>query len=251
MRLTDRICLVGSGGLGVNLTDPFDCHIYLIDGGDELAIVDVGSGFGIDAILENVRRDGYDPARISHVILTHAHGDHAGGSARMLAALDDRPMVYLSSERAEALRTGDEVAVSIDIGKTVGIYPSDYTLEPCRVDVELADGSTIQVGDLSIEVFETPGHADGHVSLLFEENGKRQLFAGDVVFFGGKILLQAIHDCRLDRQIASLRKLRSLEVDGLFPGHFTFSLADGQQHIERANQVLDKLLIPEQAVGAW
>ena len=169
----------------------------------------------------------------------------------MLAALDDRPMVYLSSERAEALRTGDEVAVSIDIGKTVGIYPSDYTLEPCRVDVELADGSTIQVGDLSIEVFETPGHADGHVSLLFEENGKRQLFAGDVVFFGGKILLQAIHDCRLDRQIASLRKLRSLEVDGLFPGHFTFSLADGQQHIERANQVLDKLLIPEQAVGAW
>jgi glyoxylase-like metal-dependent hydrolase (beta-lactamase superfamily II) len=236
---------------GFDLTDPFDCHIYLIDGGDELALVDAGSGFGIDAILDVVRRDGYDPSRINHLILTHAHGDHAGGAARMRRALDERPKVYLSRERAEALRTGDEVAVSIDIAKTVGIYPADYTLEPCPVDVELAEGDTIRVGDLTLSVYDTPGHSDGHVSLLLEEGGRRSLFAGDVVFFGGKILLQAIHDCRLDRHIASLRKLRDLEVDALFSGHLTFSLSGGQRHIERANQVLDKLLIPEQMVGAW
>lgn len=251
MKLTDRISIVGSGALGFGLTDPFDCHVYLIDGGDELAIVDTGSGFGIDMIIDNVRRDGYDPGRVAHLILTHAHGDHAGGASRMLAALPGTPAVYLSREKAEALRTGDDVAVSIDIARTIGIYPPDYTLEPCRVDVELSEGSRIQVGDLSIEVIETPGHADGHVSLLFEEAGKRQLIVGDVVFFGGKILLQAIHDCRLDRMISSLRKLRGLEIDGLFPGHLTFALSAGQQHIERANQVLDKLLIPEQMVGAW
>jgi glyoxylase-like metal-dependent hydrolase (beta-lactamase superfamily II) len=77
------------------------------------------------------------------------------------------------------------------------------------------------------------------------------LFAGDVVFFGGKILLQAIHDCRLDRLIASLRKLRELDVTMLFPGHVAFALSDGQSHIERANQVLDRLLVPEQLVSAW
>jgi hypothetical protein len=40
-------------------------------------------------------------------------------------------------------------------------------------------------------------------------------------------------------------------IDALFPGHFAFSLRDGQRHIERANEVLDQLLIPPQAVSAW
>jgi hydroxyacylglutathione hydrolase len=250
MKLADRIHLVGSGSFGFDLTDPFDCHVYLLDGGDELALVDVGAGMGTEAIVENVRREGFDPERVRHLILTHAHGDHAGGAARMRRLLGGTA-VHLSRDRAEALREGDERAVSIDLAKQVGIYPPDYTLEPCDVDVELADGDTIRVGDLALQVLDTPGHADGHVSLLLEHGGRRSLFAGDAVFFGGKILLQAIHDCRLDAEIETLRKLRGLRVDALLPGHLAHSLNGGQRHIERANEVLDRLLIPEQMVSAW
>jgi glyoxylase-like metal-dependent hydrolase (beta-lactamase superfamily II) len=250
MRIAERIHLVGSGSFGFDLTDPFDCHVYLIDGGEELALVDVGAGMGAEAILENVRADGFDPARIRHLILTHAHGDHAGGAARMRSLLDD-PDVYLSAATARYLREGDEDSSSITVAKQVGIYPPGYRYEPCRVDVELREGSTIAVGDLTLSVLDTPGHCDGHVSLLLEHAARRTLFAGDVVFFGGKILLQAIHDCRLDEQIRSLRKLRQLEVDALLSGHLNFTLDGGQRHIERANEVLDKLLIPEQIVGAW
>jgi glyoxylase-like metal-dependent hydrolase (beta-lactamase superfamily II) len=250
MRLSDRIHLVGSGSFGFDLSDPFDCHVYLLDGGEELALVDVGAGMGAEAIIDKVRRQQLDPARIRHLILTHAHGDHAGGAARMRRLLE-APAVYLSRERAQAIRTGDEHVVSIDVAKRVGIYPESYTLEPCEVDVELAEGDTIAVGDLTLRVLETPGHADGHISLLLEHSGRRSLFAGDAIFHGGKILLQAIHDCRLDAQIATLRKLRDLRIDALFPGHLAFSLEDGQRHVERANAVLDRLLIPEQMVSAW
>ena len=250
MKLADRIYLVGSGSFGFDMTDPFDCHVYLLDGGGELALVDVGAGMGAEAIVENVRREGFEPERIRHLVLTHAHGDHAGGAARIRRLLDE-PSVYLSSAVARYIREGDEQGVSIDVAKTVGIYPPDYTLEPCEVDVELAEGDTIAVGDLALRVFDTPGHSDGHVSLLLEQDGRRTLFAGDVVFFGGKILLQAIHDCRLDAEIRSLRKLRDLDVTALLPGHLTPSLRDGQRHIERANEVLDRLLIPEQMVSAW
>jgi len=250
MRLIERVHLVGSGSFGFDLTDPFDCHVYLLDGKSELALVDVGAGMGADAILDNVRREGFDPRRIRHVILTHAHGDHAGGAARMRTLLGE-PAVCISRDRAQALRAADEGAVSIDVAKRVGIYPPTYTLEPCEVDVELVHGDTLAVGDLTLQVLDTPGHADGHVSLLLEQGGQRSLFAGDVIFFGGKILLQAIHDCRLDAQIRSLRSLRELGVDALLPGHLTLSLRDGQRHIERANEVLDRLLIPEQMVSAW
>jgi hydroxyacylglutathione hydrolase len=250
VRLAERIHLVGSGSFGFDLTDPFDCHVYLLDGGGELALVDVGAGMGAEAIIENVRREGFDPGRIRHLILTHAHGDHAGGAARMRRLLDD-PAVYLSRARADALRNGDEVAVSIDVAKQVGIYPPGYAFEPCDVDVELAEGDRIELGSLDLEVLDTPGHADGHVSLLLEHEGRRTLFAGDVIFFGGKILLQAIHDCRLDEEIRSLRKLRGLSLDALLPGHLTLSLGNGQRHVERANEVLDRLLVPEQMVSAW
>jgi hydroxyacylglutathione hydrolase len=250
VRLAERVYLVGSGTQGFDLTDPYDCHVYLIDGGHELALIDVGAGMGTTGIIENVKRDGFDPARIRHVILTHGHGDHAGGAARMRTSLGE-PAIYASGGIAEALRQADEKAISLEAAKQAGIYPTDYRMEPCQIDHELEEGATISVGDLVLTVFDTPGHSDGHVSLLMEDSSRRMLFAGDVIFFGGKVLLQNIHDCRLDSLIGSLRKLRQLDVTALLPGHLTLSLKDGQRHIERANQMLDRLLIPEGILSAW
>jgi hydroxyacylglutathione hydrolase len=250
MRLSERVYLVGSGSNGFDLTDPYDCHVYLIDGGRELALIDVGAGMGAEGIIENVKRDGFDPARIRHLILTHGHGDHAGGAARMRTLLGE-PAIHASGAIADVLRRGDEKAISLDVAKQAGIYPPDYHLEPFPVDHELEEGATIEVGGLRLGIFDTPGHSDGHVSLLMEDGGQMMLFAGDVIFYGGKILLQNIRDCRLDALITSLRKLRQLTISALLPGHLTLSLKDGQRHIERANQVLDRLLIPEQMVSAW
>ena len=42
MKLTEDVYLVGGGDYGFNLTHRLDCHTYLIDGGDELVLVDAG-----------------------------------------------------------------------------------------------------------------------------------------------------------------------------------------------------------------
>jgi glyoxylase-like metal-dependent hydrolase (beta-lactamase superfamily II) len=250
MKIADRIHLVGSGTFGFDLTDAYDCHVFLIDGGDELAIVDTGSGMGAEQILENVKADGFDPARVRQIALTHAHVDHAGGVARLRGLLDN-PAVLASSVCADWVRTGNEEKVSLDVAKRASFYPADYVLEPCPVDAELADGDAIRVGDLSLIVVDTPGHCDGHVSLLLERGGERTLFSADAVFFGGYILLQSIWDCRLDAVIRTLRRLRELEVTALIPSHLGYSLSNGQRHIERANDALDRMLIPNQLISAW
>ena len=250
MQLAERIHLVGSGSFGFDLTDPYDCHIYLLDGGSELALVDVGAGMGAIEIVTNVRRAGFDSERIRHLICTHAHGDHAGGAASMRALLPNATL-SISQEVAELLRTGDEEGTSIGVAKRAGIYPADYRLAPCTVERELVGGDRIAIGDLELECVDTPGHSSGHLSFLLDHDGRRSLFSGDVVFHGGKVLLQNTHDCNLGALVASLRVLRGLAVDALLPGHLTFSLREGQRHIEAANRVLDTLLIPEQMVAAW
>jgi glyoxylase-like metal-dependent hydrolase (beta-lactamase superfamily II) len=250
VQLADRIHLVGSGSFGFDLTDPYDCHIYLLDGGSELALIDVGAGMGAEQVVENVRRAGFDPARVRHILCTHAHGDHAGGAARMRELLPDASLA-IGRDAAELVRTGDEQGTSIGVAKAAGIYPADYELQPCPVDRELGEEDAISVGGLRLVCIETPGHAAGHLAFQLEHAGRRSLFSGDLVFHGGTILLQNTHDCRVEQVSASLRKLRGLGVDALFPGHFAFSVRNGQRHIERANAVLDQLLIPPPAVSAW
>jgi hydroxyacylglutathione hydrolase len=250
MKLADRIHLVGSGTMGFDLTDPFDCHVFLIDAGDELVLIDAGSGMGAEAIIENVRADGFDPGRIRTLVLTHAHVDHAGGAGAITRMLDG-PAVLCSSAIAGFVQNADEQGVSLDVARKAGFYPPDYVLEPCAIDRELSDGDRIAFGDLSLEVIETPGHADGHISLLLDREDRRTLISGDVVFFGGTILLQNTWDCRLPEHIRSLRRLRELQITALLPSHLALSLQNGQRHIERANEALDRLLVPNQMVSAW
>lgn len=40
-------------------------------------------------------------------------------------------------------------------------------------------------------------------------------------------------------------------MKALLPGHLALSLENGQRHIERTNEGLDRLLVPEQMASAW
>ena len=40
MRLTDHVTLVASGAYGFDLSDPLDCHVYLVRGARDSALVD-------------------------------------------------------------------------------------------------------------------------------------------------------------------------------------------------------------------
>ena len=242
MKLTDRIYIIGSGAFGFDLTDSLDCHVYLIDGGDELAIVDAGIGLATDEILKNIKAEGFSLNRIKYLLLTHIHADHAGGAAQMKRALGCN--VLVSKDSADFLRNGDEDAINLTFGKQAGFYPEEYRFEACEVNQEIKDGDVITVGDCQLEVLDTPGHCLGHLAFHLQVDGKSHLFGGDCIFWGGKILLQNIYDCILQDYMDSIKKLSKLSVDVFLPGHLTFSLKDGQRHIDTAAEAVSKLGVP-------
>ena len=242
MRLSQEIALIGSGASGFGLSDPGDCHVYAIDGGEEIAIIDAGLGRAPERLLDNLRADGLDLARVRAIILTHAHGDHSGG----LAVLQQRTgaRVYVPSEAAPWVATADEDKISLTAARAAGSYPADFRWQPCPVDVAVTDGAVIQIGRLALHAIETPGHCRGHCSYVLDGASGRALFAGDLVFAGGHIALQNIWDCSIQELAASLEKLDGLAIDALLPGHGLLSLQGGQRHIEQALAIFRRLGVP-------
>ncbi len=244
MRIEPNLYLIGSGQLGFDLTDPFDCNVYLFDAGESCVLFDAGAGMGVDQMLAVCRQDGLEPTRINHLFLTHAHTDHGGGAAHLRDRLN--LSLYASPATAKIVTVGDEAAVSLSEAKAGGSYPGDYVYRPCPIDRVLAAGSRVEIGPLQIELIATPGHSHDHHCYLVGDarSGKRYLLGGDAIFFGGKIVLQNTYDCNVPDSIASIRHLAAYDFEALLPGHLNFSLQRGKRHVEAAVAVIDRMGCP-------
>jgi glyoxylase-like metal-dependent hydrolase (beta-lactamase superfamily II) len=242
MRLTSRIYLVGSGLYGFGLTNDYDCHVYLVDCGSSAVLIDSGAGLEVDRIAEELRRDGFAPDQISHVLLTHGHADHSGGAAHFQSRYGSA--VIASPQAGQFLRTGDEDAISLALARSAGIYPPDYRWSACPVERILEDQETITIGECRFTAINTPGHCSGHISFLLPTEDGDVLFAGDAVFHNGQVLVQAIPDCSIWEYRQTIRWLQGLHITTLLPGHLGLGLRNGQAHIAAAARAFHTLLPP-------
>jgi hydroxyacylglutathione hydrolase len=238
MRLTEHVRLVGSGAAGFDLTDPLDCHVYLVHGGRSAALVDAGAGRDVAAILRNG-----GTAVPEYLLLTHAHADHAGGAAELAQRIPGL-RVLAGPPAADWIATGDERMASLDVARAGGTYPADYVFPPCPTVVPITDGTRIDLGGVTLHAIATPGHADGHTCYLLETPDYRALFSGDCVFTGGRVSLQNLHDCRIPEYAQSLTRLADLDIDALFPGHHEISLTRAHRHLTAARDVVTRGLLP-------
>lgn len=244
MKITDRIHIVASGAAGFSMTNPFDCTVYLLDGGGELALIDTGAGVEPQRIIYNINRAGYSPAGITKIFLTHGHGDHSGGASALREYTGARVMAM--SDTARFVREGNLNALSVK----EAAYGPGYRYAPCQVE-GIGDGEQIKVGEVLLTALLTEGHSAGHASYLLEEKGRKTLFAGDSIMYGGMISLQSTWDCDLQKYIQTVKRLSELRVDTFLPSHLTFSINDGWQQIDKAMSGLRNFGIPKNMIGEF
>jgi len=245
MRLTEDIVLVGGGPVfGFGVTSGADAHCYLVDGGDELVLIDCGMGTqdSMRMLLDAVVAAGCDPGRITSLLLTHYHADHAAGAARYREHLGLR--VCASADAADAIESAAHDRTAFARAQELGYFPPDATYPACPVDRRLHAGDVVSAGRLSIRVLATPGHCDGHLAYLIEGGERTYLCSGDALFAGGKIYLQAIPDCDLQASLASITSLADLEFDALLPGHGPIALTGARVHLQTALSAIDALAVP-------
>lgn len=246
MKINDRVHLVGSGEAGFNLSNSYDCNVYLLNGISGVALIDSGAGIDPESILIQIQKDGLNPKDIDTILLTHAHADHAGGAYALSKIIDAK--VYGLRDTALFLSEPDLKSISLASAIEAGIYPHDYQFQSCPVEF-IKHNDILQIGDLRVQVLETPGHSDGHCCYLVEVDHKRLLFAGDLVFSGGKISQLATWDSRLDCYQKSIQFIDTLNIDCLFPGHHLFLLNRAANHIRSAVQLFSRLEVPKNYNG--
>jgi len=173
-------------------------------GGTNTYVVDRDPAYVIDpgpadaGHLEAVRSEGEARGGIAGVVLTHSHADHSAGVESLGAPL-------LWGEVSES----DESAALI--GSATGAQPPSANVgKPDTV----SGNATFAVGPLT--AVPTPGHARDHV--VFVDGNV--CFCGDLILGeGSSIVPPASFGGSLGDYMDSLRRVRSLDVEQLGPGH--------------------------------
>lgn len=240
MKLCDSVYLVGSGQYG--LSHEFDSSVYVVDCGSELVLIDTGAGCEVERIVSNIEKDGLEPKKLSLILLTHGHADHAGGAFYFQEHFNCK--VYIGEADADMVESGTERELSLDIAKKSGFYSPDYTFVNCSVTVRFTHGQKISCGRYTFQALSIPGHSRGSSCFLVDLPVGRALFTGDTVFFEGIIGMLNCEGSELSDYRKHIGRLSDLNVDMLFPGHRVFVLSGGQSHVDRAIHSLSQLQLP-------
>ena len=184
---------------GILGPDPvtFNVHCFLVPHESGVLLVDTGTPGSDMALAAALTQIGASWSDVTDVVLTHAHFDHTGGLAAVLAAAP-AARVWAGAEDIPAVDAGGHAVLA------------------------LKDGDHIR----TLTVLATPGHTPGHVSLLDE--AASLLLVGDLVGVMGGTLSRAPGVFTADAAEAeeSLHRIGALKLSRVLFSHGA-ELADG------------------------
>ncbi len=167
-----------------------------------------------------MRAEAESQGAIRYLINTEHHVDHIFGNYWfkgvpvvehqglydnfMVPTPDLDPYAYA----LEAVPTDDPDAASIVPDRDT------YYADPNKGTVVFTGDLTLRVGDHTFQLLHTPGHTPGQVAVHVPE--ERTVFTGDTIFCGCQTWLMTSN---VDGWVASLDRIRALDVDHVVPGH--------------------------------
>jgi glyoxylase-like metal-dependent hydrolase (beta-lactamase superfamily II) len=198
-KIFDDIYMVG----GSDISHSMDCCVYLIDAG-ELVLIDSGAGKSTDRIIDNIKTLGFEPDKLSTVMVTHAHIDHIGALHDLKQKYGAKIIAHKGD--AKAIVTGDKVGAEY--------YGVKYS--PCIVDIILdGENTSLKVGQYDFEFIHIPGHTPGSIAIVLDIAGKSIIFGQDIhgpynAEWGGDP----------EKAVKSLKIMQDINADMLCEGHY-------------------------------
>ena len=219
--------------------------------GKRAVVIDPGPTASNPAITEGLKQLGLNTGNVVYIAPTHIHLDHAGGSWRLLDLFPEAELyVHPRGSNHMVDPSKLEAAARNLFGDRVEGYGEIRGVQPSRLR-ESRDGDVLDLGDISVQVIWTPGHASHHQSYYVSEDGVAIL--GDAGGFylpeSGVIMPTTPPPFNPLKAVESLEKLIALDPEVVCYGHFGFA-DDGGEKLERhMRQILLWSRIVEECMG--
>jgi glyoxylase-like metal-dependent hydrolase (beta-lactamase superfamily II) len=185
-------------------------NVYLIDGGSEFLLIDIGFLEAVDEIVDLIRQMDFNLSNCKMVIATHADADHIQGVARAKELLKTKVAAHPLS--VDPIESGDEILTYA----TIKAQNIEIPMPPCKIDLLLNEGDKITVGDLELTVWHTPGHTPGHLGF----KAGNLLFSGDNIYKDSCVgVIDAHHGSNIPDFVKSLNRILADDSDFLLPSH--------------------------------
>jgi glyoxylase-like metal-dependent hydrolase (beta-lactamase superfamily II) len=207
------------------------CIALLESGDNELVMIDSGPETVFDSTVAGIKKTGFSPEQVKHLLLTHIHLDHAGGAWRWAKEFGTR--VYVHPIGRPHLVDPTKLVTS-----ATRIYAEkmDYLwgkIEGIAAELvnEVDDNAQLKLGQLNARVLYTPGHANHHNAYQIGEN----LFTGDVagcrIGHGPPVPPFVPPEASIEMWKESLDKLRAAKPAALYVTHFG-KISDPVPHLK-------------------
>lgn len=178
----------------------------------------IDPAFDSDRIKEEIKKIN---GELEYVVITHAHADHIAALANLVNGTNTH--VYIHEYDYNGL-------FDKEINKEEVVETKVDPVDKTNI-ITLKDGDTINLGEISFEIMNTPGHTKGSMIIF---NGKFNfIFSGDTIFentYGRTDLTTGSHD---DMEKSLDRIFNSFKNPLVFSGHGnSFFLEDSKRRIK-------------------
>jgi glyoxylase-like metal-dependent hydrolase (beta-lactamase superfamily II) len=164
-----------------------DCHYgapdraaaYLLVEGNQAAFVENNTSHAVPLLLEALEKCGLQREDVAHLIITHVHLDHAGGTGALVEACPNATVVaHPRAERhlVDPQRLIDSATRVYGAERFEALYGSIRPIPADRIRV-VADEEPIAFGGRTLTFLHTPGHAKHHICI--HDSATNGVFTGD------------------------------------------------------------------------
>jgi len=196
---------------------------YLLAGEDDLTLIETGPTSTLPALMAGIRAAGYEPARLSRLLVSHIHLDHSGAAGVLVQQF---PHLTVGVHPVGLPHLVDPAKLLASAGRLYGdrmdtLWGEVAPIPADRV-IALADTETLTVAGRGLIPLFTPGHASHHIA--YWDQARAALYTGDV---GGARMAGTGYVCppppppelNPEAWAESVRRMRALKARRLYLTH--------------------------------
>jgi glyoxylase-like metal-dependent hydrolase (beta-lactamase superfamily II) len=200
-------------------------RVFLLQEGGHQVLLDAGAPGHAPRIMRQLRRQGIGPGQLDCLILSHGHGDHAGGAAAFQREWQTPVWIGAGDESFALGENGEIRIVSPREGLArMVLKHTPQQFPPFAPDRVIGDADSLALRALGISATlqRVGGHTAGSLVLLLDDG---RALTGDLIRGavmpgfrrGPRIHFFAEDQAQVWRQLA---RLRAGGVHTLYPAHF-------------------------------